>query len=248
MTAIARTLFASVLCGSACLVAVAHASTAACPVPLMTDQFGGFFPPNPFGTRAWPAATACVAAKHDALIVLGCPNEKDGRPSKCQRKRADLAMALSRSGYGDYFIVTGASVHSPGVEADSLARLLMERGVPRERIVLEPRARHTDENLYYSDLLMAERGWQSALIVTESPGQLLMTAVCDANCCVRRGRLTAMRFALRDGAQVKMGHYARYPAATPVSGAECRQIQRLTKAMCINLKKRNACAGALRLP
>lgn len=245
------------LLGWSCLAALAavaspsspaSASPASCPVPPMTEQYRGFFPPNPFGHRAWPAASACVASRHDVLIVLGCPNEKDGRPAKCQRQRADLAVALARSGYGDRFIVSGASVHSPGVEADTLARLLMERGVPRDHIVLEPRARHTDENIYYSDLLMAQRGWQSALVVTESPGQLMMTTVCDANCCVKRGRLTALRFALRDGRQVKAGHYARYPAGAAVSAAECRQIQRFTKAMCTQLKKRNACEGRLRLP
>ena len=56
----------------------------------MTEQYGGEEPPATFS--AGIAAPACVRTKHDAIIVLGCPNDADGKPSACQTARADLAQ------------------------------------------------------------------------------------------------------------------------------------------------------------
>lgn len=215
-----------------------------CPVPGMKDLYPGLFPPNPYGSL--PAADSCVASAHDAIIVLGCPNEQNGDPAACQIERADIAVALMNAGYGHRFIVSGAAVHTPYVEADTLRALLIERGVPAEEIWREPRARHTDENLYYSSKIMEAQGWASALVVSEDPGHLVMTAVCDSNCCVDLGRLTVLEFSLAGGAR-KLGHYVRYPWAAAVSSAECYQIRSPLKLMCTNLDQRLACAADFKL-
>lgn len=216
----------------------------ACPVPDLRAIYPGFLPTNPYAPRA--PATTCVARAHDVVLVLGCPNNADGTPATCQTRRADMAAALYRAGLGARFITSGAAVHTPFVEADTLATLLIARGVPAEAIVRENRARHTDENIYYSTTLMTERGWRSAWVVSEDPGHLIMTAVCDANCCVQRGRLTV--FDLRVGDQtLALGHYVTEPPATLASGPECDHLRLPTKVMCLNLSSRNACAGRLRL-
>ena len=215
-----------------------------CAVPLMTDRYSGFLPTNPYGVQ--PMAGPC-AVPHDAIELLGCPSNTDGTPSTCQTARADLAVGLWDAGYASNFIVSGAATHNQWVEADALAQLLEQRGVQAKQIFRDLRAMHTDENLYYSDKIMEAQGWSSAIVVSEEPGQLIETALCDSNCCVDLGRLTVLTFPLGTTTAV-LGHYVRYPWTTDVSTAECAQIELPTKVMCTQLVSRLACAGKFQLP
>ncbi len=205
----------------------------------MDQLYPGAWPPNPYGP-AVPADT-CLYAAHDAIVILGCPSNADGTPSDCQIRRADMAAALRR--YADRFIVSGAAAHNQYVEADALQALLVQRGVPAENILLERKARHTDENIYYSSRIMQAEGWQSALVISDDPGHLVFTALCDSNCCVDLGRLTVIELPDRS----KVGHYVLYPPGARVSGAECAQIETSTKYMCTNMADRMACAANFRL-
>ena len=223
--------------------------TAECSVDTMAELYPGNLPPNPYGT--WPSATDCVAAPHDALVLLGCPSREDGSPSDCQRRRVDKAMSFSRSGYGDRFIVTGAAVANEHVEAESLRDLLIEAGIPTEMIWVDTKAEHTDENIYYSSRIMVEQGWISAIFISDDPGHLMMTAICDSNCCVRYGRLTLFDFPIDDPdtfePSLGAGHYALFPYADSVPPEECNKIERPIRAMCLNLDTRRACAGNVQL-
>ena len=223
---------------------------AMCPVDSMELLYPGRLPPNPFGQL--PAASACVAAEHDVIILLGCPSNDDGSPSTCQTRRVELGIAIMQTGYGHRFIVTGAAVHNAHVEADALAGLLMAEGIPAADIRREARAEHTDENIYYSTRIMEAEGWASALVVSENPGHLVMTAICDSNCCVDLGRLTVVELPLVPDSSgrertPKVGHYVRYPWADAVTPAECAQIELPLKAMCTNRAARRACAADFRL-
>jgi len=217
---------------------------AACPVPTMKDEYPGPFPSFPYGT--WTHAKGCVANPHDVIIVLGCPSESNGAPSRCQIDRARITEQLYEAHWADQFIVTGAAVHNGYVEADALYDLLVERGLPPTSIFKEPRARHTDENLYYSTLIMQEHGWTSALVVSEDPGHLMMTAVCDSNCCVDLGRLTLYEWEVEPDLFVKAGHYALIPPGTANTDLECTHISGLF--MCVNLGDREACKDNFQLP
>src|SRR5437762_1504068 len=84
--------------------------------------------------------------------------------------------------------------------------------------------------------MMQARGWQSALVVSDDPGHLVFTALCDSNCCVDLGRLTVVE--LPD--ETRVGHYVLYPAAGRVAPAECTQISQAGKFMCTNMASRLA--------
>lgn len=211
-----------------------------CPVDTMDLIYAGPLPPNPYGPL--PQAPPCIAARHDVIIVLGCPNNADGTPSTCQTKRADLALAWMTAGLATRFITSGAAAHNQYVEADTLRDLLVARGVPQGAIWTDTQAMHTDENVYFSSLIMRAHGWTDAVVVTDDPGQLLFTGLCDSNCCVDLGRMTVLQFDV-GGAVQKQGHYVLFPWAQPVSAAECAQIEQPAKAMCTNLASRTACAG-----
>ena len=216
-----------------------------CPVSSMVELYPDKWPPDPYGPK--PAATSCVETEHDVIIVLGCPNEDDGTPSACQMARADIAVEMMDAGYGRRFITTGGAVHNAFVEAETLASLLVERGVPESDILQEPKAEHTDENIYWATQIMLQEQYRSAVVVSDDRGHLLLTALCDSNCCVDLGRLTVFEFPVSDGAPVLAGHYALYPYATEVSDAECEQIATSTKFMCVNLPERKACAADFQL-
>lgn len=230
--------------------AAAPPDPALCPVATAEVLYPGPGPFNPFGDL--PEADRCVASEHDAVIVLGCPSQADGSPSPCQVARADIAAALYQAGLGRRFITSGGAVQNRFVEAEALRDLLLARGVPAGAILTEPRAEHTDENIYYSSRLMAQQGWDDALVVSDNPGHLIATAVCDSNCCVRLGRLTVQTVPLRLGEQPEapqaLGHYVLYPAAAPVTDAECAHLALPSKFLCLNLAARRACAGRVQLP
>ena len=149
-------------------------------------------------------------------------------------------------GYGSQFITSGGAVHTPYVEADTLKSLLIDRGVPEAAVHTEPQAEHTDENLYFSGLIMQAQGWTNALVVSDDAGHLVMTGVCDANCCVQAGRFTVFDFPV-GGETQKAAHYALYPYASAVTPAECEVVKSPLKFMCTNLGSRRACADNFQL-
>jgi hypothetical protein len=228
-------LFASAAsCDAPGVVGERGSSPETCEVPTMDALYPGPLAPNPDEDR--PDAGACIQGKHDVIVVLGCPTDADGSPSECQRTRAGIAIALHASGRGDHFIVSGAAVHNAFSESQALFDLLVARGIAADSIVREPRAEHTDENLYWSSRIMRDRGWRSALVVSDSAGQLLYNALCDSNCCVALGRLTVVDL---DG--VAVGHYVLYPDAAPVTRDECDVIEDPRMGVCVNLGTRRAC-------
>jgi hypothetical protein len=109
------------------------------------------------------------AVPFDAVIVPGCPSEADGSPSFCQLGRAGQAALLWRRGWATHFIVSGAAVHTPYVEAEAIAQAMAVLGVPADRIVLERDALHSDENVYYSMRIADELGLDKLAVASNEP-------------------------------------------------------------------------------
>jgi len=107
----------------------------------------------------------------DVLIVLGYPSEDDGRPTPEQQARVMEAVREFKAGRADHLIVSGAAAHNQWIEADSMARTAEQEGVPPDDVVVEPRARNTIENIYYSNEIMRQHWWTSAEVVS-SPSHL----------------------------------------------------------------------------
>ena len=218
-------------------------SLGTCPLPSFTELYPGPFPPSPYGE--WPAADACLRQVHDVAIVLGCPSKSDGSPSDCQRGRALVADQLYEAGWTENFIVSGGAVHNTWNEADALAEQIAARGIPAAHIFEDPLAEHTDENMYYATRIMQEHGWTTAFVISEDPGQLMMTALCDANCCVALGRMTLVAFPILGELTVKVGHYVLAPPGIGTTADECKHLADLV--MCINQPSRKACKDDFQL-
>lgn len=106
---------------------------------------------------------------HDAIVVLGADFLSDGSPSPALRRRARHGARLYLEGKAPRLILTGGSRRGrdPIREAEAMAKIAGELGVPREAVVLERRARSTFENARLTAFLMRRRGWSCALLVSD---------------------------------------------------------------------------------
>ena len=85
----------------------------------------------------------------NTVAVLGMALE-DGKPPRDLLLRARTAAGYARKVPGAQVIVTGGNAAENGeTEAQVGKRLLMEEGIPEERIVLEEEATDTHENFMY---------------------------------------------------------------------------------------------------
>ena len=103
----------------------------------------------------------------EAIVVLGAA-QYDGRPSAQLQARLDHALTLWQQGIAPLVVVTGGN--QPGdrfTEAEASAAYLIERGVPAEAIVLESASRTTYDALESTEVLLAERGLDDVVLVSD---------------------------------------------------------------------------------
>ncbi len=120
--------------------------------------------------RALPLANT-GRQRFDAILVLGSPCRDDGTPTPEQRERVLAGVRVWRAGRAPYMVVSGGPARNRWVEADSMARIARQQGVPAEAILEEPHALNTVENVAFTYAIMRARGWRS-LDVVSSPSHL----------------------------------------------------------------------------
>ena len=128
------------------------------------------------GARVVAARTDWEAYRYTLLIVPGVGPE-DGAMTLSPRGKLHLLLAAQRyrQGFAPFILVSGSAVHPRGtrfVEAVEMRRALIARyGIPADRIILEPYARHTTTNLRNATRRMVALGIpidRPALIVTDA--------------------------------------------------------------------------------
>lgn len=117
--------------------------------------------------RVWWTARQDARPVSDAIVVLGA-SQYDGTPSDVFAARLRHAADLYEAGVAPRVITVGGS--APGdrfTEAAAGEEFLVELGVPRKRVLAVGEGRDTLESLEaYADVA-AERGWGSAVLVTD---------------------------------------------------------------------------------
>lgn len=104
---------------------------------------------------------------HAAAVVLGAQVRRGGRPSGVLLERARHAAGLYARGEVGVVVPTGGVGEHPPSEAEVMAGILREAGVPGERILLEDRARNTRESARLVAALARERGMEDLVVVTD---------------------------------------------------------------------------------
>jgi uncharacterized SAM-binding protein YcdF (DUF218 family) len=117
--------------------------------------------------RVWSTARTDARPVSDAVVVLGA-SQFDGTPSRVFAARLRHAAALYEQGVAPRVITVGGS--RPGdrfTEAAAGERFLVAEGVPRERILAVGEGSDTLESLEAYRDVADERGWASAVLVTD---------------------------------------------------------------------------------
>lgn len=119
------------------------------------------------------AASICIyatrdeAREADVAIVLGASVMSKG-VSPVFQERLNHSITLYENGYIDAIIVTGG-VGKGNIRSDaSVAKdYLVSQNIPKEKIFLEEQSTITQENLKYSKDIMNEKGFETAIIVSD---------------------------------------------------------------------------------
>ncbi len=112
---------------------------------------------------------------YPALLVFGHgPEDAQSRTGVMGHVRLGIAAAMFKRGVAPFIVVSGGNVHpnrTPFNEAVEMKRLLIEQyGIPANRILLEPHARHTTTNLRNCARLLLAAGFPAdrpSLIVSD---------------------------------------------------------------------------------
>ena len=101
---------------------------------------------------------------HDAIIILGCSVDSAKNPSPMLQYRLDRGLELYEAGASDRFLVTGDRSDDDYDEVAVMKSYLLARGVPEEKILVDPKGYSTYESIYRA---ASEYQIHNPLIVTQ---------------------------------------------------------------------------------
>jgi uncharacterized SAM-binding protein YcdF (DUF218 family) len=110
---------------------------------------------------------------YDAIIVPGVPF-LEPKWDRTMQMRVIWAIHLYNKGIAKKLIMSGSSVYSPYVEAQIMKLYAIACGVPADDIIIEDRAQHSTENIWYGYKLAKVLGYQKIALSTD-PFQTRMT-------------------------------------------------------------------------
>ncbi len=102
----------------------------------------------------------------DVAVVLGCPANPDGSPSRCLQCRVHAALRAYRSGQVRAVLFAGGAAHNRFIEAAVMANEAERLGMPRPAIFLENESLTTWQNLRFSQRIMHQHGLVTALLIS----------------------------------------------------------------------------------
>jgi uncharacterized SAM-binding protein YcdF (DUF218 family) len=101
------------------------------------------------------------------VVVLGTQVLSDGRPSRTLEARVRHAAKLYAEDEAGLLIPTGGLGEHPPTEAEVMARLLQEEGVPEEAVIPEDRALSTWDSARLVAGIAQKLGVRSVMVVTD---------------------------------------------------------------------------------
>jgi uncharacterized SAM-binding protein YcdF (DUF218 family) len=141
--------------------------------PRCSTTLADWVEPDPVDVAARVADTP-VAKR--VLVVLGSGFRDTAVPLPAAERLtsngivrlAGAARLFREVGFGEVIVSGRASEHQPRELAESMAAVLVDFGVPRERIILEPWSRTTRENASYSTLIIEQLDVDRVVVVSDA--------------------------------------------------------------------------------
>lgn len=103
--------------------------------------------------------TVCKNKPYDVIIVPGFPSDS-GNINPILKERLEWAYYLYKNKYSKNIIFSGSAVYTPYVEAKVMRLYAIQMGILPEHILIEEKAEHTTENLYYGYKLAINSGFK----------------------------------------------------------------------------------------
>lgn len=181
------------------------------------------------GFRVWQVARTDDRRAADIVVVLGAA-QYDGRPSSILQARLDHAARLYREGVAPTVVtVGGRRAGDAFTEAQAGEHYLVQAGLPDAAVLAVDAGSDTLTSLRAVASAASERGWHSAVIVSDPWHSLrARTMARDAGLSAwtsptRRGpvvqtRQTQARYILRETAGMLYYRLTHAPAETPSTG------------------------------
>lgn len=122
-----------------------------------------------------------TSKNEDIAIVLGC-RVKGEKPSLALLKRADSAYKFLLCNPHSVAILSGGQGNGEKIsEAECLRRILCDKGISPDRLLLEDKSTSTDENIMFSKNIAELNGYElkSAAIVTSEYHQRRAKIICE---------------------------------------------------------------------
>ncbi|HEV7647396.1 MAG TPA: YdcF family protein [Actinophytocola sp.] len=131
------------------------------------------------GFRVWQVARDDDRTQADVVVVLGAA-QYGGTPSKVLEARLKHARTLYTEGVAKHILTTGGS--QPGdeyTEAEASANWLEEHGIPKNAVVDVGEGNDTLGSLRAAAEEAADRGWHTAVIVSDPWHSLRARTMAD---------------------------------------------------------------------
>lgn len=178
------------------------------------------------GFRVWQVARTDDRNRADIVVVLGAA-QYDGRPSSILQARLEHAKRLYEQDVAPVVVtVGGRRIGDTFTEAEAGRMYLMEQGLPRDALQPVETGGDTLTSLRAVAELARERGWESAVIVSDPWHSLRARRMArDEGLAAwasptRQGpavqtRQTQVRYILRETAAMLYYRLTKSPAETP---------------------------------
>lgn len=106
-------------------------------------------------------------APYDVIIVPGYPHDDEAGWNQIVKMRVLWAKQLFDDGQTKNIMFSGGAVYSPYVESKVMKKYAVALGIPEENIFTEENARHSTENLYYSNTRAKELGFTKIALASD---------------------------------------------------------------------------------
>lgn len=101
------------------------------------------------------------------VVIMGAAVDRDGRPGAAVVRRTRAALRFGEQRPGALYLPTGGARGGGPIEADVMARLLMDGGVPAEAVIVDDRAQDTLQSVHNCTDIIRRLGATDVVVCTD---------------------------------------------------------------------------------